>query len=82
MVQKILELLQEINPYESIKEDTLLIEDGILDSVGVVTLVSLLEEEFEIEIPGEEMTPENFTTVAAVQKLALRCLHQRGSDHV
>lgn len=82
MVQKILELLREINPYESIEEDTLLIEDGILDSVGVVTLVSLLEEEFEIEIPGEEMTPENFTTVAAVQKLTLRSLRQRGSDHV
>lgn len=82
MVQKILELLREINPYESIEEDTLLIEDGILDSVGVVTLVSLLEEEFEIEIPGEEMIPENFTTVAAVQKLTLRSLRQRGSDHV
>jgi acyl carrier protein len=43
-----------------------LIRSGILDSTGIHELVLFIEEEFDIAIAPEEMTPANFDSVAAV----------------
>lgn len=43
-----------------------LVESGIIDSLGVMTLLSFLEEEFSIKIPDQELTPENFATLSTI----------------
>jgi len=40
-----------------------LLESGILDSQGVLDLVSFLEERFAIAVADEELVPENFQTI-------------------
>ena len=57
------------NSQESIKDDTPLIENGIIDSLGVMKLVAYLEEEFGIRISPDDLIPENFETVALIAKL-------------
>lgn len=47
-------------------DETLLIETGILDSLGVLDLVSFLESEFSITIVDEELVPENFNSVEQI----------------
>jgi acyl carrier protein len=49
--------------------DTPLLEDDLLDSVGVYELVVHLEARYDIEIVDEEMVPENFGTIATLTKL-------------
>lgn len=44
-------------------DDEKLFEDGCLDSLGFVRLLSLVEEEFNIRIPAKEMEIENFNTI-------------------
>ena len=48
-----------------------LLETGILDSVGVLDLVARLESDFDIAVADEDLTPENFRTVAALAAFVL-----------
>jgi len=46
-----------------LKDDTSFLEEGIIDSTGVLELVTFLEEEFEIEVNDEELIPENLDSI-------------------
>ncbi len=47
----------------SIGDNDLLIESGILDSLGILKLVTAIEEKFNVEVLDEELIPENFHTI-------------------
>lgn len=51
------ESLEDLDP----KED--LFGSGVIDSIGMVKLISFFEEKFQIKVPPEDMTVENFMTV-------------------
>ena len=46
-----------------LKDETSFLEEGIIDSTGVLELVTFLEEEFEIAIDDEELIPENLDSI-------------------
>ena len=46
-----------------LKDDTLFLEEGIIDSTGVLELVTFLEENFEIQVEDEELIPENLDSI-------------------
>ena len=48
---------------ESFKNETSFLEDGIIDSTGILELVAFLEEEFLISVDDEEMIPENLDSI-------------------
>ena len=53
---------------ENLKEDTSFLEGGIIDSTGILELVTFLEETFEFTVEDEEMVPENLDSIANVVK--------------
>lgn len=53
-------------------DDTPLLDDGVLDSMHIMLLVSYLEEQLDVSLPLEDVVPENFETPAAVAALAAR----------
>lgn len=53
-------------------DDDPLIESGIIDSLGIMSLLSFVEGEFSIEIPGDDLLPENFSSIAAITALIER----------
>ena len=69
MIEKIIELIREICPYEQITENTELIESGILNSLSIVGLITQLEDEFGVEIADDAVTAKNFSTVPEIMKL-------------
>lgn len=46
-----------------LRNDDLLFESGIIDSVGAMSLILHLEKKFAIQIKDEELFPENFATI-------------------
>ena len=52
----------------NLKEDTSFLENGIIDSTGILELVSFLEETFGITVEDEELIPENLDSIANVVK--------------
>jgi len=51
---------------QKINDDTLLFEEGIFDSMGLLHLISFLEEEFCINVADSELDSANFGSVAAI----------------
>jgi acyl carrier protein len=48
-------------PYE---DSTSFLEEGIVDSTGVLELILFVEENFSFKVPDEDITPDNFDSVA------------------
>ncbi|MDY6832474.1 MAG: acyl carrier protein [Thermodesulfobacteriota bacterium] len=46
-----------------LEADTSFLEEGIIDSTGMLELINYLEEEFSIEIDDDEMIPENLDSI-------------------
>lgn len=48
---------------EGLKDDTSFLDEGIIDSTGILELVSFVEAEFSISVEDEELIPENLDSV-------------------
>ena len=66
MTQEIRAILCEIRPEFEFDEKVDFIEEGMLDSFDVITLVAKLEEMYEINIDVMEIMPENFSSVESI----------------
>ena len=50
-------------------ENDSLIETGIIDSLGIIKLISFLEKQFHLEINPNDITPENFDKIKSISEL-------------
>ncbi len=69
-IQSIVEYLKGsvlLDPSESIPQDRSLLEAGILDSYGIVDLLTFIEREFGLAIPDGDVTKEN---MGSIRKMA------------
>ena len=71
-MEKLMNILNEIDDSIDFASEERLIDDQLLDSFGVITLVAELEETFDITIEASEMVPENFNSAAAMWKMVTR----------
>lgn len=74
--EKVKQMLEERNPYAEIGRETRLLEEKILDSMAIFAFVTDLEDEFDIEVPDDAITKDNFASpesiAAFVQELEER----------
>lgn len=75
-METILQILTELRPDVDFALAQNLIDDSVLDSFDVVSLVSELCDAFEVDITVEDLTPENFNTPAAMLALVERLQNQ------
>ena len=54
---------------DGIGDDQSLLESGIIDSLGIMKLLSFVEERFEIKISDDELLPENFESIVTISYL-------------
>lgn len=69
MKDKVTKILMDVRDDVDFESETKLIDDGILDSFDIISIVSELNEEFEIDITADELEPENFNSLEAIVKL-------------
>ena len=67
--EKLLKILTETCPGVDFQQETDLIDDGILESLDIVTIVSEIMDEFEVELNVEDLLPENFNSLEAILEL-------------
>lgn len=68
-METLLEILEDLHPDVDFTVECALIDDGILDSLDIVTLITEINDKFDISIPAEEIVPENFNSAAALMAL-------------
>ena len=66
---KLLEILKGIRPDVDFESETSLIDDGILDSFDVVSIISELDNEFGVQVRITELEPENFNSAESIWNL-------------
>ena len=69
MKEQLMNLLEEIRPDVEFENESKLIDDGILDSFDIISIVSEMNDTFDIEINVDELEPYNFNTVDAMIEL-------------
>lgn len=63
------EILEELKPGLDYTDCDTMVDSQLLDSLDVISLVSELTDEYDIEISYDEITPENFNSVEAIKAL-------------
>ena len=69
MKEQLLTLLKSVRRNVDFENDRYLIDDGILDSLDIITIIRKLNDAFDIEINVDDLEPDNFNTVDAMIEL-------------
>ncbi|MCQ2417292.1 MAG: acyl carrier protein [Oscillospiraceae bacterium] len=65
----IIEILQDLHEDVDFETENKLIDNKILDSFDIVTLISELSNEFDVTIPADKIIPENFNSAQALANM-------------
>lgn len=68
-MEKLIEILTDLHPDVDFETEDGLVDNGILDSLDIVTLITEINDKFDVSIPAEEIIPENFNSAAAIMAL-------------
>jgi len=71
-MEKLIEILEELNPDVDYETTENLIDGRYLDSLTILSLVAEIEDEFDVEIPTVEIIPANFNSAKSIWNLIER----------
>ena len=74
--EKVMEVLEDIRPDVDFLNETKLIDDKILDSFDIISIVGDFNDTFSIDIDVEDLEPYNFNTVDAMCELIEKLQNQ------
>lgn len=76
MKEKVLAILQEVKDDVDFAVSTSLLKDGLLTSLDIISLVSELNDAFDITVPVAEVVPKNFDSVDAICAMVQQILDE------
>ena len=68
-MDKLIEILSEICPNVDFRKAKALVDDGLIDSFEIVSIVAEIMDHFEVELDVDDLMPENFNSVEAMMQL-------------
>ncbi len=75
-METILEILSGLHPEVDFEACDTLIDDKILDSFDIVSIVTDISDEFDITIPVEEIVPKNFNSAKTLYAMVERLMEE------
>ena len=75
-METLLNILSELHPEVDIETETGLIDNKILDSFDIVTIVAEIDSEYDVQIPAVELVPENFNSAQALYALVQKLMDE------
>ena len=76
-MEKLLEILKGIRPDVDFENEKSLIDDGILDSFDIVSIISELDDAFGVQVRITELDPDNFNSAEAIWALVQSMKEQK-----
>ena len=68
-MKTIKEMLHQIHPDFDYDSSSDFISDGLIDSIDIQELFAMIEEEYNIELAGTDLAPQNFSSIEAIREL-------------
>ena len=65
-MQKLLEILRDVNEDEDFENETALVDEGYIDSFDINVIIAALDEAYDIHIEVGDIEPENFNSAEAI----------------
>lgn len=75
-MEEFIAVLKRAMPNVDFENNDSLVDDGILDSLSIVAIISELSDEYGIDVPPEEIDPDNFNSAEAMKALVDRLLDE------
>ena len=73
-MNEIIEILSDLHPDIDFKTAKNLVDNKILDSFDIVSLIAEINDNFDVAISAEEITPENFNSAESIWALVERLM--------
>ena len=67
--ERLIQILMEINPDIDYENETALVDDGIFDSLEIMTIVTEIDDNFHVEIDPDDVIADNFNSIEKMIKL-------------
>lgn len=71
-MEELMNILEELRPDVDFTAETALIDNGVLDSFDIISLVGTLSEAFDVEIGSANLVPANFNSAEAMYQMILK----------
>lgn len=71
-MDEIIAILKELHPDVDYETNTALVDDRIIDSFDIISIVAEIDDRLDVQIPAEEIIPENFNSAKALAALVAR----------
>ena len=68
-MEKLIAMLEELNPEVDYQTEEHLIDNHLLDSLAILSLIGDIEDEFDVEVPTVEIITSNFNSAKAIWAL-------------
>ena len=71
-MEQLLQILNQLHPDVDFMDVDDLYEEGVLDSLDMVRLVTEISQTFDVDVPPEELIPDNFQNVNTIMEMIER----------
>ena len=71
-MEELLDILKDLHPDINFETEEHLIDDGILDSMDIVSLISEISENFDVSVTARDIIPDNFNSAQALYEMIVR----------
>jgi D-alanine--poly(phosphoribitol) ligase subunit 2 len=75
-MEALIEILNGLHPEVDFETATGLIDNKVLDSFDIVTIISEVNDEYDVMIPADEIVPENFNSAQSLYALIERLIEE------
>ena len=75
-MEKIIDILTELHPDVDFDTCDTLIDDAILDSMDIVSIINEIYNEYDVRIPADQIVPENFNSAEAIWEMVSALLDE------
>lgn len=62
-------MLKKIKPNVDFENEDALVDDGILESLDIITIIAEIADKYDVIIPSDEITSDNFNSAEALCEL-------------
>lgn len=76
MLDDVIEVLEDVKEDVDYETEVALIDNRVLDSFDILSLISALNDEFDISIPAKDIVPENFNSAEAILEMVERLVDE------
>ena len=68
-MEEFISMLKGIKPNVDFENEDALVDDGLIESLDIISIISEISDKYGVQIPSDEIIPDNFNSAEALYEL-------------